>query len=334
MARIFMAGFETGSTAQAPYVVNNGVAASTVQARTGTYSLLVAAESQYIDYSLGSGADELYMRIGTFPYGGSNVRQLFALKNADDDVHLTFSWNSSGNIEVRRGTYSGTLLATGTATLNASTWYCVEVYALIADSDGAVQVKVDGVSDIDYSGDTLNSGSEVVTKLRIGTGGFNNCARQYVDDLAVNDTTGSINNSWVGRGGIYGLVPSGAGTHTDFTPSTGDNYAAVDEVPPDDDTSYVESSTAAHVDTYAITNLTPTSGTVLAVQWVARAKLAEAGSGNFQRVLRHDSTDYNGGDLAADTSYAYFSEIFQQAPDSTDWDITKVNALEAGMEIS
>jgi hypothetical protein len=213
------------------------------------------------------------------------------------------------------------------------TWYVLEFHLKIDDVDGEIDTKIDGAIDIDFDGDTQHTGNAGIVQVQ-----FSNAASSlptiYIDDIAINDTTGGVNDSWIGRGGIYGLVPSGAGTHTDFTPSAGVNYAAVDEVPPDDDTTYVESSTAAHVDTYAITNLIPTSGAISAVQWVARAKLAEAGAGNFQRVLRHDGTDYNGGDLAVDTSYAYFTEIFDQAPDSTDWDITKVNALEAGMEVS
>jgi hypothetical protein len=33
-------------------------------------------------------------------------------------------------------------------------------------------------------------------------------------------------------------------------------------------------------------------------------------------------------------SYVYYTEILEQAPDATDWDIDKINALEAGVEVS
>lgn len=335
MARIFMTGFEAGSIYVCDWI-RDSPDIKTTTVRTGANSVYVGS-SEGIGNSLSGSPAEAYFRIGHYYSGASYFASVFfSLYDRDGANQLTFMYNKSTNlIEVRRGDQAGTLLATGSIACPVGSWYLHEIHVVIDDSVGVVQTKVNGVSDIDISSqDTQTSAYAEMTKFLLGLDGINKNALGYYDDIAINDTTGPINNSWIGRGGIHGLKPNAAGQYTQFTPSAGDNYAAVDEVPPDDDTTYVESDTVGHKDTYALEDLVPVSGDIQAVQWIARAKLAEAGEGNFQRLIRHDSVDYNGGDLAVDTSYAYFTEIIEKAPDGTDWTIAKVNALEAGMEVS
>lgn len=333
MARIFMTGFEAGSVQILD--TPGSLSVSTAQARTGSYSLRVSAYSTPGSALLPGNPSEIYGRIGVYhESAGTGTDQNLAFVQFRDSAgsqqisvcrhHVT------GFMQIYRG---NTLIATGTIFCPLSTWHCFEIHLKIDNVSGEITTKIDGVEDITFSGDTQATANANVGQL-LFDGNYRQSPTLYLDDIAINDTTGTVNNSWIGRGGIYGLVPSGAGTHTDFTPSAGANYAAVDEVPPDDDTTYVESDTVGHKDTYALGDLVPVSGDIQAVQWIARAKLAEAGEGNFQRLIRHDSVDYNGGDLAVDTSYAYFTEIIEKAPDDTDWTIAKVNALEAGMEVS
>ena len=106
-------------------------------------------------------------------------------------------------------------------------------------------------------------------------------------------------------------------------------------MPPNDDTDYVQSDTVGHQDSYEMGDIPISGGTVQAVQWLARAKLDASGYGDFQRLLRQGGVDYNGAkDLHPDVSYKYFQEILEKAPDDTEWTEAKVNALEAGMEVS
>jgi len=333
MARIFMTGFEAGSMDVLLPASRAEISDGTV--RTGTYSVYIDGYNKGIYHDIPGDPSEIFLRAGVYYAGGAGggSRKMLLFKDSAGDSQLSLYIDSATHkLRLYRGDAS-TLLDTSSSPLPLDVWTCLEVRIKIDNAAGVVTVKLDGVQVMDFAGDTQQTGNADLGEARWGSDSSNEWVG-YLDDIAVNDTTGSKNNSWIGRGGIYGLKPNGAGTHTDFTPSAGANYECVDEVPPNDDTDYVEDDVVGQIDTYTLEDLEPVTGAVDAVQWIARAKLAAAGSGNFKRVLRHSSTDYKGDNLAVDVSYKYFTEIFDQAPDSTDWTIAKVNALEAGMEVS
>ena len=78
--------------------------------------------------------------------------------------HLTLRVTSAGLLEVRRGTTSGTVLASSAAgAIVVSTWQYVELLATLNDTTGAVEVRVDGVTVCSASGvDTKNAGTKTV----------------------------------------------------------------------------------------------------------------------------------------------------------------------------
>jgi len=328
-----MTGFEAGSLDVVLPSTNAVISSETV--RTGVYSAYVGGVGKGVYHDIPGDPSEIFLRAGIYYTGGTggSPRKLLLFRDSAGDPQLSlYIDNPTHKLRLYRGDES-TLLETSSSPLPLNAWTCLEAHIKIDDAAGVVTVKLDGVQVMDFAGDTQQTGNANLSVARWGSAGGDEWIG-YLDDIAVNDTTGSKNNSWIGRGGIYGLKPNGAGAHTDFTPSAGANYECVDEVPPNDDTDYVEDDVVGQIDTYTLEDLEPATGIVDAVQWLARVKLAAAGLGNFKRVLRYSSTDYKGGNLAVDTSYKYFTEIFDQAPDSTDWTIAKVNALEAGMEVS
>lgn len=336
MARIFMTGFEAGNIG----VVNDCVGSvDTAIKRTGEYSFKLDHHSEYGRAHLDGSPDEIYVRFAVYPDGISYYTYNYICKffDAAPTEQISLCRNAVNHVLVLYRGRGATLLARGSTTINFGTWYCIEVYLKVSNAAGVCQVKVNGVLDINFSGDTQQTANAECSYFQWGRGIGGASGSEmlaHFDDIAINDTTGTKNNSWIGRGGIYGLKPSGAGTYAQFTPSTGANYECVDEVPPNDDTDYVESDTVGYKDSYALADLPVATGQVDAVQWLARAKLDAAGAGNFKRLLRHDSTDYNGENLTVDTSYVYHQEILENAPDDTEWTVAKVNALEIGMEIS
>lgn len=75
-----------------------------------------------------------------------------------------------------------------------------------------------------------------------------------VDDLAINDASGSSENTWCGEGEVICLRPNGNGDNSDWTGSDGnstDNYLLVEEFPPDT-ADYVQSNTSGQIDDYAL----------------------------------------------------------------------------------
>jgi len=327
-----MTGVEAGSLRAFTSYVGSPSVSSAVK-RTGAYSLYIDRYDRSVTIVLNTGPSEIYIRCG-----------IYATVYARDSAPAIYFCDASGTVQVAIGfSIAGTLqlfhsydtvIATGSPIV-FNTWYCLEARLKIDNSAGVAQVKMDGVLEIDYAGDTQKSSNASIGIVQLG--GQKAAHRYfygYFDDIAINDTNGTENNSWIGRGGIYPAIVDGAGEYAEFTPASGNNWENVDEIPPDDDTSYVESDTLGHRDLYTIDSITPTSGTITAVQWVARAKMVEPGIGNLQRLVRHDSVDYAGADKPVDTSYRYLTDIMELAPDDTAWTVAKVNALQIGQKVN
>lgn len=340
MTRIWMSGLEAGSLDIFPHV-DSAAAISAVQTRTGAYSLHLPSTNDRAWLILGVGYTELFLRIGLYMTGGNgaNDRTFCTLLDNLGNELLTFQVRQADSVLlVRRGDYDDALIASG-GIVPTNTWCCIEIHVLIDNAAGIIQIRIDGVQIINFSGDTqidANNETRVVALGADPATGIYVCYGYY-DDLAINSIHGIRNNSWPGLGGIVGLVPTGAGNYTQLTPSAGANWAAVNEVPPDDDAAYVESATIDLKDTYRMQDLIITPGQVAniaAVQWLCRAYNTVSQGGDFARLMRLYGVDYQGDDAGYDRSYDYHPEIIAESLDTgQEWTEDEVNALEAGVVV-
>lgn len=273
--------------------------------------------------------DEFYMGVA-FRAGSSGTTHIFVLSNGTTK-HLELQRNTSDLLVVTR---NNTVLATGTTTININTWYYLEMWALIADSGGRAIVRINGVEDINFTGDTRN-GATLPTRCGLGaqTGsGAMAGAPLHFDDYYLADAAGS--QTFLGDLRVAALMPDGAGTSTQFTPDSGSNYARVNETPPDDDTSYVASSTVGHKDTYSMGNLPTTAETVHGVQQMIRARKDDAGARTGRMVVRSGGADYESSDIPILDTYAYHLAMRETDPaTSAAWTNSGVNALEHGPKV-
>lgn len=334
MARIVMTGFEMGSRDIATVIDGNPTIIAS-SPRTGNFCAHTG-ESDGLLFSLGSPCSELFFRLGVKRYNsGWTPANIIGFAPGQTNT-LNLCSDNVGSIYVVSGApRGGTVLASVSGVLPKDVWCCLEGHLLFAGASGLVQLKVDGVDVLNASG--LNLGS-VPLYARIGHAAFSPYIdwmgmRQDVDDLAINDTTGSFNNSWIGRGGIYPAIPNGPGALTEFTPSAGSNWQCVDELPPNDDTDYVQSDVLDARDLYTTGGIAPTDGIISAVQWVSRAKLIEPGIGNLRRYVRHNAANYASSDKPTDATYRYLTDIMELAPDGSGWSVAKVNALQIGQQV-
>jgi hypothetical protein len=105
---------------------------------------------------------------------------------------------------------------------------------------------------------------------------------------------------------IIGKRTIAAGHITEFTPNTGTNHGAVDEIARDDDTTYVEDETIGHRDSYIIDNITevPESSTVLAVQQAFAHRKTEPGPRSVSPFIWVDGDEILGQEwFPSETSY-------------------------------
>jgi hypothetical protein len=201
----------------------------------------------------------------------------------------------------------------------------IEVYYKPLNSGGICTVKVDGVTDATYTGDTTN-GLENVRTFRFGrsTGyiGF------YLDDIVVSDS------GWLGNQLIQLIVPTGAGSSTQLTPSTGNNYACVDEIPASD-TDYVSGNTADLLDTYAMRNLIGTIGSVTATNACVRMNYEGTPTPTKQKIaINSNGTMAYGSDVSTTLSFVDQFQLFELNPDgNVAWTESSINALECGVKL-
>ena len=333
MARIFMTGAEAGTTDV--FTTVSDVAVSTVEKRTGAYSFLVNGYG-YAMQTLLAGVTEMYIRMGIYPltWGTTNGALLRALATGGTEQVCLGVGKVNGLIYYFRGRWDGPL-AVGTHPIVLNAWQCIEIYIKIADVGGRLVVKIDGAIDIDYTGDTQNTETDLRTLyfMYLETNWW---LAGYLDDIAVNDTAGPFNNSWIGRGGIYVKVPAGVGTYTDLHAQGHANpWDCINEVPPDD-ADYMYDDTVDQKSTYALTALVPTAGTIDAINVIMRAKLDAMGTGNIARLIRSNGVDSQGADVGLDTSPKTIQENIETDPGEapgTPFTIAAVNALEAGATV-
>jgi hypothetical protein len=198
------------------------------------------------------------------------------------------------------------------------------MWATVADAGGRCVVKVDGATVIDYTGDTKNGGTnstiDTVELYR------NQAGTNYYDDLYMNDT------GLLGPCRIYTLAPTGAGSSTAMTPSTGANWSCVDEQPYSA-TDYVTGSSGQR-DLYALGDLPGSPGTIHAVQVASVAKKSDAGALNLRNNIRSGGTTYQGASSALATTDGSIVDAWTTDPaTSSAWTASGVNALEAGAEV-
>ena len=243
-----------------------------------------------------------------------------------DGAALLISLRREGTtLKLTRGTY--TALDTGTGSLAIDTTYRIEMRILIADSGGRVEVKIDNVSDIDFTGDTKEGTSTQFNKVRLGYCGLAAyTSYAYFDNLIMDDA------AWIGDLRIQAVVPTAAGNATGWTPSAGSNYACVDEIPASD-TDYNSIDANGVVDTFVMGNLAGNIDSVKAVQVQSRTRTEGSPTPtNLNLAIRSGGTTYYSGDKSVPSTEKGLREIWVTDPaTSVAWLESGVNAIEAGV---
>ena len=163
-------------------------------------------------------------------------------------------------------------------------------------------------------------------------GPYSFVTNQY-DDIYICDSTGSDNNDFLGNRKVVALRPSAAGDDTDWTPSAGANYDAVNEVELDEDTTYVETSTTLDQDLYdydALADVTNIQG----IQINTEVRVTDAQSYDLNAVIKSGATEDEGSeDTITPTTFVTHTRIAETDPNtSSAWTLSNVNAAQFGIK--
>lgn len=203
--------------------------------------------------------------------------------------------------------FSGPVLATGT-------WYTIEIYFQYGLNASTATLRVNGVP---IGKGTVGAASSYhATKLAFGI--FNNpdagTSTINIDNIIVNDTSGTSQNSWVGNQALLFFRPISAGD----APPAGDhywaasggtidsgndglNYQEVDEITPDTNTTWIRKS---HADVGQF-----------AIDWYDPETIAT--TGHITSVMPIECVSVNGQMGGTGTTSRRFTYIFQTASGGT-----------------
>lgn len=216
-------------------------------------------------------------------------------------------------------------LGTGTINLEKNTTYHIEIKFVADDApDGRIEIKVDGVTDILWESGTVWSGNYTFRRVKIG---FDHYSRgnSYINDVVMDK------DDWIGDTKIVVLTPNGVGNSSSWTPSAGNNWDCVDEIPPVE-ADYVHTDSIDLTDTYEIENAPHDIGEIKSIQ--AQSGIDYTGTPTptgIQAVIRVDGTDYFGDNTAIDSDDVKC--LWENNPDdSAVWEEADINNLEIGVK--
>ena len=345
MARLAMCGWESGRTDElGTYATASGSESIQTLCRTGTYAYK-AQGAGYVEtnYSaqravtFNSQPSELWVRIAVLGQILNGPPESFLEFLDGATVQLVFATNNVGILLLYRGT---TLIASGGAIPNSGSLVCVEAHIVFHGTTGSVTAWINGVQVLTFTGSTISTANARATGFRFGVRKFSgwlgggDSSAFWLDDLAINDTTGSLNNGRIGQGGIFPLFPTADTADKDWARSAGsDNFSLVNSAPPDDDTTYVTATSVGDRDLYEFGNLTNVNS-IDAVAVSGRLRTTVGAGAPVGFAMRSGATT---GDVASHQvsgQWTTFTDVVEADPNTAAaWTLAAVNSLQAGFTI-
>ncbi len=329
MAILFYDGFERNTIDKWVYTAYSTYDSYSVSTpatgMTGSYAVRVGDRSS-IHKVLDSSKTELYGTLKVNMNSASNPH-ICQFKDSAGTIILTIRRNvTTYLIEAILGTYSGSVLGTGSHLMSGTVTYLVEFYYKPANTGGIIQVKVNGVTEIDYTGDTT-FGLENVQTFLLGYDGAANYSSIY-DDVALSDS------EWLGNKYVTYHVPTADGSTMDWTPSTGTAYGCIDEAVASN-TDYIYSDTIDQVALFAITDAVSTVSSIDAIDIYAKCAYEGTPTPTKQKIVyKSGSTVAYGSDIIPALSFDLINTgIIETDPDTgVAFTTSGFNSLEIGIK--
>jgi hypothetical protein len=304
--------------------------ASIVGGRNGGSALQCGTNNSFIASLDPSGASANYTKIvaGFAAYMNLAVTgQIFQLRNGlAGAMDFNIKATTGGLLQVCR---AGTVIATGTTVLSATTFYYIEVKVLLATTAvGSYEVRINGVTEAALTASSVQT-SGAATASAWGLNGAGTTSR--FDDLVIQDWS-VAGVDFLGDVRIDASHTNAAGNYSQFGALSGTNESNVDEAVADGDTSFNSDATVSDKDSF-VHDVFPTNGTPYIVQVTTQARKDDAGARSGRNFLRISGTDYEGATYALGTGYAMYRDIWNSDPSGGAWVQANVEAAEIGYKV-
>lgn len=366
MARLWSSGFELNSTTasvewttatgtiQATTIRTGGFAGAVTSATSGTFKgftySYVAADTA------GPNWFRFYLNITTNPNADTTIA---GIQGGSGFENLSLVLTTTGTLKLFTQDRA-VQIGSASSALSTARWYRIEMKMDSSPATGSKvgELQIDGV--VAATSSTLTStnmtGGASTINLGVNLEG-ETCTTLNInfDDVALNDNTGSFQNTYPGAGQIVHLKPNATGDNNTFTVAVGgtagaaNNFTRVNEVPPDDATSYNGAVLSGNIDDF---NIDDTPGSVgpndtinvvaVGVRYRAvvaaaeaafktRVKKAAAGTVSSSAAITPNSTTWKTNANAVPTNYGL---TLYQDPDGINWTKATLDTSQVGYTIS
>lgn len=248
--------------------------------------------------------------------------------------HVTIGATTAGELVVYNS--ASTILGrTRPNVVQQGAWAYIELKAVANATTGAVEIRVNGVTELTLTNVNTTSGQfssvgfgqNIASVLTAQTG-------NRVDDVYVCDTTGDVNNDFLGDCRVDAYYPTSEGSTQSWTPTpAGTHYTTVDEVPIST-ADYVESATANAVELYGFNDLVNTPLSIFGVQVNSAARKTDAGARSINNTARISGSNYFGAALTLSDTTTYRHSVWDKSPaTNAAWSKAEINSTEFGVRL-
>lgn len=239
MARIWSSGFELNSLTADMELSSSSDSPSiqTTTKRSGNYALEIlnptSSVFKGVSYIYSASTSDgpwyfrFYLYIATLPNATTRIFRVGGAGTHPIKIDLLTNGTLTLNDEDGQ-------IGSASSALSLNTWYRIEsMYSTVGGAGaGIVEALIDGISFASASNRNSAKQNTVAYGVNLGNSGTASSGNWFFDDLAINDSSGSIQNSYPGAGSIVHIHPDGDG---DTNNSSG-TFADIDEETPDDAT--------------------------------------------------------------------------------------------------
>ena len=266
-----------------------------------------------------------------------------------DAAQISIIFGRNGVIKVVNGSpgsntqfNSITALASSKAgSFDENTWFHVEARVLISGTVGTIEVRINTVPVIQLTATNTKTTTHTYfdsVALIAGSGATSAGTVGYWDDLFVNDTSGTTNNTWTGNARVKTQFMTANGATDNFllggsAPASTNWQSVLNQAL--DDTKYVYSATINDIDFYAPDPII-NAPLVRAVQLRSGLRQDDATQRQSKHALRIGATTY----LATPTFFTtqtysqYFSRWDLSPSTGVSFTAAEVNGFQTGLKLT
>ncbi len=270
--------------------------------------------------------------------GATTATSVLALLNTAGTVQVLLALDpSTRKLKVHRGRNTA-VLGTSTNVVNFDSWNYIELRVLVHPTAGEVELRLNGAVEFALTNQNTSPGaSQNVGTVHIGFPAVSSAGgtgRYYFDDFIILDASGGI--VWPQGAAIAMLGAEGDGDHAEWSSTGAAQYTEIDEAnffvgPPDDDTTYLSTSTVDARTCVQLTAPTILTGDVLGVQLCTYTKVADPALGKLTPFLRVDGGNYDLSPLTLTNSYLWYTSPATVNPATVlAWTGDDLDALQIG----